>query len=467
MANSHDPIHETWLTSERLVPHRFIRPVIEFTRVEAAGGIVLLVAATIAIIWANSPWSEAYFDLFNAHIGFSFGAIHLDESLKHFINDGLMVVFFFVVGLEIKRELVVGELNSLKKASMPVIAALGGMVVPALIYVAFVAPTGDTEALRGWGIPMATDIAFSVGVVALIGSRVSVSAKLFLLALAIVDDIGAILVIAVFYTEELNFGYLAFAGVLLVGMHFAKKIGISSLLFYVPVAFAIWYGFLESGVHATIAGVILGLMTPVYAKYSDEQFRQKAVRVLERWDINRASPHAVERLDHDAMELAEVAKSSVPPLNRLEHALHPWSSFVIVPLFALANAGVRFVGTEMGLVEQFTSPVALGVAVGLMVGKPLGITAATWIGLKLKLGVLPRRTNMKTILGLGALAGIGFTVSLFVTELAFTHELLADEAKLGIFLGSGVAGVVGYMILKSLKTPEEDFAEATERLADS
>jgi NhaA family Na+:H+ antiporter len=466
MANPHDPIHETWLTSERLVPHRFIRPVIEFTRIEAAGGIVLLIAAAIAIIWANSPWSESYFDLFNAHISVSFGAIHIDESLKHFINDGLMVVFFFVVGLEIKRELVVGELNSVKKATLPVLAALGGMVVPALIFVAFVAPTGDAEALRGWGIPMATDIAFSVGVVALLGSRVSVSAKLFLLALAIVDDIGAILVIAVFYTDELNLGYLAFAGALLVLMHFAKRIGISSMLFYVPMAFAIWYGFLESGVHATIAGVILGLMTPVYAKYSDEQFRQKAVRVLERWDINRASPHAVERLDHDALELAEVAKSSVPPLNRLEHALHPWSSFLIVPLFALANAGVRFIGTESGIGEQVTSPVALGVAVGLMVGKPLGVTAATWLGVRLKLGVLPRRTNMKTIFGLGALAGIGFTVSLFVTELAFTHELLADEAKLGIFLGSGVAGVVGYMILKTVKTPEEDFADATARLTE-
>jgi NhaA family Na+:H+ antiporter len=466
MANPHDPIHETWLTSERLVPHRFIRPVIEFTRIEAAGGIVLLIAAAIAIIWANSPWSESYFDLFNAHISVSFGAIHIDESLKHFINDGLMVVFFFVVGLEIKRELVVGELNSVKKATLPVLAALGGMVVPALIFVAFVAPTGDAEALRGWGIPMATDIAFSVGVVALLGSRVSVSAKLFLLALAIVDDIGAILVIAVFYTDELNLGYLAFAGALLVLMHFAKRIGISSMLFYVPIAFAIWYGFLESGVHATIAGVILGLMTPVYAKYSDEQFRQKAVRVLERWDINRASPHAVERLDHDALELAEVAKSSVPPLNRLEHALHPWSSFLIVPLFALANAGVRFIGTESGIGEQITSPVALGVAVGLMVGKPLGVTAATWLGVRLKLGVLPRRTNMKTIFGLGALAGIGFTVSLFVTELAFTHELLADEAKLGIFLGSGVAGVVGYMILKTVKTPEEDFADATARLTE-
>ena len=467
MANPHDPIHETWLTSERLVPNRFIRPVIEFTRVEAAGGIVLLIAAAIAIIWANSPWSEFYFDLFDTHISMSFGAIHIDESLKHIINDGLMVVFFFVVGLEIKRELVVGELNSVKKATLPALAALGGMVVPALIFVAIVAPTGDPEALRGWGIPMATDIAFSVGVVALLGSRVSVSAKLFLLALAIVDDIGAILVIAVFYTEELNFGYLAFAGALLVLMHFAKKIGISSLLFYVPMAFAIWYGFLESGVHATIAGVILGLMTPVYAKYSDEQFRQKAVRVLERWDINRASPHAVERLDHDALELAEVAKSSVPPLNRLEHALHPWSSFVIVPLFALANAGVRFIGTESGIGEQITSPVALGVTLGLMVGKPIGITAATWIGVKLKLGVLPRRTNMKTIFGLGALAGIGFTVSLFVAELAFTHELLADEAKLGIFIGSGVAGMIGYLILKTLKTPEEDFQDATERIAET
>jgi len=208
-------------------------------------------------------------------------------------------------------------------------------------------------------------------------------------------------------------------------------------------------------------------MTPAYAKYSDEQFRQKAVRVLERWDINRASPHAEERLDHDAMELANVAKSSVPPLNRLEHALHPWTSFLIVPLFALANAGVRFVGSDTSLGEQLTSPVALGVAVGLMVGKPLGVTAATWLGLKFNIGVLPRRTTMKTIFGLGALAGIGFTVSLFITELAFTHEILVDEAKLGIFLGSFVAGVVGYLILRSQKTPEEDFADATERLAGS
>jgi len=463
MASPSDTIHETWLSSDRLLPKRFVRPVIRFTHVESSGGIVLLIAAMIAIAWANSPWSAVYFDLFNTSISFSLGPVHIEETLKDIINDGLMVVFFFVVGLEIKRELVIGELNSVKKASLPVFAAVGGMVVPALIYVAFVIGTGDPDAMRGWGIPMSTDIAFSVGVVALLGSRVSVSAKLFLLALAIVDDIGAILVIAIFYTNELNLGYLAFGGVLLVVMHIAKRVGITSLLFYVPVAFAAWYGFLESGVHATIAGVILGLMTPVYARYSSETFRDKVVRVLERWDINRASPHPEERLDHDALELAVVAKSSVSPLNRLELALHPWSSFLIVPLFALANAGVRFVGAESSFGEQLTSPVALGVAVGLIVGKPLGVAVATWISLKLNIGELPRRTTMKGIVGLGALAGIGFTVSLFVTELAFITTVFVDEAKLGIFVGSFISGIVGFMILRSIKTPEEEISDASER----
>lgn len=466
MAETPEPIHETWLTSARVVPRRFIRPVIEFTHVEASGGIVLLIAAAIAIVWANSQWYEAYFNLFNTQLTLDGAIFHIDETVKDLINDGLMVVFFFVVGLEIKRELVIGELNSVKKASLPAIAALGGMVVPALIYISFVVGTADPEALRGWGIPMATDIAFSVGVVALLGSRVSIGAKLFLLALAIVDDIGAIMVIAVFYTDDLDLVPLLIAIALMVIIYIARRVGVTSLLFYVPVAFLVWYGFLESGVHATIAGVILGLMTPVYAKYSDEQFRQKAVRVLDRWDLNRALPHATERLDHDALELAEVAKASVSPLSRLERALHPWSSFVIVPLFALANAGVRFVGTDSTFAEQLTTPVALGVGVGLIVGKPVGIAAATWIGLKLKIGVLPKRTTMRTIVGIGALAGIGFTVSLFVAELAFSSAVLADEAKLGIFVGSGIAGVVGFLYLRSLGTPEENPAETSEHSAE-
>ena len=467
MAENQDRIHDTWIDSDALVPKRFLRPVLQFTRVEAAGGILLLIAAIVAVAWANSPWYESYFALFNTEFELNFAVLHLNESFKDLINDGLMAIFFFVVGLEIKRELVVGELNSIKKASLPALAALGGMVIPALIYLAFVVPTGDAEAIRGWGIPMATDIAFSVGVVALLGSRVAVGAKLFLLALAIVDDIGAIAVIAVFYTESLNVTFLLMAvgGLALVAI--AKRVGIQSMLFYVPVGVFVWYSLLESGVHATIAGVVLGLMTPVYAKYSDEQFRQKAVTVLERWDVNRASPHAEERLDQDALELASVAKASVSPLNRIEHALHPWSSFVIVPLFALANAGVRFLGAEASFSEQLTSPILLGVAVGLMVGKPLGITLATWLGLKLKVGVLPRRTSMKTIMGLGALAGIGFTVSLFVSELAFRHELFANEAKLGIFIGSGVAGVIGFVILRSMHTPEEDHEDAADRLAAS
>jgi NhaA family Na+:H+ antiporter len=464
MSDYGEPIHETWLNSDGLLPKRFLRPVLEFTRIEAAGGILLLIAAVIAIIWANSPAFESYFTLFNTELDFAFGPIHLTETIKDLINDGLMAIFFFVVGLEIKRELVVGELNSVKKASLPAMAALGGMVIPALIYLAFVVPTGDPEAIRGWGIPMATDIAFSVGVVALLGARVSVGAKLFLLALAIVDDIGAIAVIAVFYTEDLAFGYLAMAIVLLVVGYFGRRAGITSMAFYVPLAIVIWFGFLESGVHATIAGVVLGLLTPVTARYSDEQFRQKAVQVLDRWDQDHASPHAAERLDQDALELADVARGSVSPLDTLEHTLHPWSSFVIVPLFALANAGVRFIGQEESFSEQLTSPILMGVAVGLMVGKPIGITVATWIGLKLKLGVLPPRTSMATIIGLGSLAGIGFTVSLFVSELAFRHELFTNEAKLGIFIGSGVAGVIGALILWIVKTPPDDETDDPEQL---
>ncbi|MCL1594437.1 MAG: Na+/H+ antiporter NhaA [Actinomycetia bacterium] len=464
MAHNDDLIHDTWLASDAVVPKRFLRPVLRFTRVEAAGGIVLLIAALIAIVWANSPFYESYFTFFNTEIELSFAVVHLNETVKDLVNDGLMAIFFFVVGLEIKRELVVGELNSIKKASLPAMAALGGMVIPALIYLAFVVPTGDAEAIRGWGVPMATDIAFSVGVVALLGSRVSVGAKLFLLALAIVDDIGAIAVIAVFYTEELDLLYLALAIGGLVVTYIARKSGIQNLLFYVPVGVFVWYSLLESGVHATIAGVVLGLMTPVYARYTDEQFRQKAVAVLNRWDINRASPHAAERLDQDALELAEVAKASVSPLDRLEHALHPWSSFVIVPLFALANAGVRFIGADASVGEQLTSPILLGVAVGLMVGKPLGIAGATWIGLKLKLGVLPKRTTMTTVLGLGMLAGIGFTVSLFVTELAFRHELFANEAKLGIFIGSGVAGITGFFVLRWLDNHDHSSDDVADKL---
>ena len=455
MANDQNLIHSTWVDSNRMVPSLFVRPVLEFTRIEAAGGFVLLIAAAIAIAWANSPWHAAYFDLINTHITLDAAIFHIDESLKHFVNDGLMAIFFFVVGLEIKRELVVGQLNSVKKASLPALAALGGMIVPAGIFVAIVIAGGAENAVHGWGIPMATDIAFSVGVVALLGTRISVGAKLFLLALAIVDDIGAIAVIAVFYTDELNARSLAVGAAGLAVIYLARRAGVISLIFYVPMALVIWYSFLESGVHATIAGVALALLTPVKAKYTDSQFSDKAFALLAIWKTHQASPETVASHDRDTLELAAVAKASVSPLDRLEHALHPWSSFAIVPLFAFTNAGVRFVGSDSTIAEQVFSPVALAVAVGLIVGKPIGITLFTWVGIKLNLVVLPRGITMKTVFGLGALAGIGFTVSLFVAELAFSDVLLTDEAKLGIFIGSGLAGLIGYFVLRSGRTPQE------------
>ncbi len=453
MERDTEPLHKTWLHSDDLIPRRFIRPALGFTRTEASGAIVLLAATILALIWANSAWGESYFEFWSVHITFDVAGFHFDESLKHFVNDGLMAIFFFVVGLEIKRELVVGELNSVKKASLPVVAAVGGMVVPALIYVAFVASSGPADAIAGWGIPMATDIAFSVGVIALLSTRVPIGAKLFLLALAIVDDIGAILVIAIFYTDDLAFVWLIVAAATLALTSVASRAGIRAGILYLPLAILAWYAFLESGVHATVAGVILGLLVPARAYYSDSDFRRRAGWILDRWDRDAASPQAHARLDQDALELAAIAKESVSPLERWEHALHPWSSFLVIPLFALANAGVRFV--DIDIVEAVTSPVALGVSVGLIVGKPVGIALATWLGLKLRLGQLPRHTTFGHVIGLAFLAGIGFTVSLFISELAFRSSpdahLFSDEAKIGIFIGSITAGVVGYLYLRFYK----------------
>ncbi len=438
-------LHRTWLQSERFIPSRFVRPALRFTRVEAASGIVLLVAAVIAIIWANSSFGDTYDEFWETVFKIEVGSFHLEETMRDLVNDGLMAIFFLVVGLEIKRELVVGELRDPKAAALPAIAALGGMVVPALVFLAFVAGEGG-EATRGWGIPMATDIAFSIGVVALLGSRVPVGAKLFLLALAIVDDIGAIAVIAVFYTEKLSLTWLAAAVVTLLVIWAAQKGGIRASAFYWPMGIMAWFFVLESGVHATLAGVALGLMTPARAMYSDEEYHRKATYVLDTYATEPESPHGHDRIDHEARQLASIANESIAPLNRLEHLLHPWSSFLIVPLFALANAGVQFGGID--LLDALTSPVALGVAVGLLVGKIVGISAFTAVAVRLGLGRLPRHTTWTQIFGLASLAGIGFTVSLFVTGLAFTDPGLTDLAKIGIFAGSGIAGVIGYLILR-------------------
>ncbi|NNF70284.1 MAG: Na+/H+ antiporter NhaA [Acidimicrobiia bacterium] len=458
-------IYQTWVDSDRFVPSRFVRPARRFMSVEAAGGIVLLIAAVLAVVWANMPFGETYERFWSNHFVLEIGDLHvLDESLRELVNDALMTVFFFVVGLEIKRELVVGELRDRKKAALPALAALGGMIVPALVYVALTAGEGG-QAAQGWGIPMATDIAFSIGVISLLGARISPGAKLFLLALAIADDIGAIAVIAIFYTDDLSLMwlFLSLAGLTIV--YAANRAGVRSILFYVVAGTAVWYFVLESGVHATLAGVALGLMTPVVAMYSDDEYHRHSTWLVSKYEMDAASPESRERVDADALQLASIARESVSPLDRLEHALHPWSSFLIVPVFALANAGIRFADIDVG--AAVTSGVALGVAFGLVFGKLFGITVFTWVAVKLGWGKLPRRTGWAHVFGLAALAGIGFTVSLFITDLAFTDALLTDQAKIGIFIGSGVAGITGYLVLRSRPTPQEEFDAAREAEAQA
>ena len=445
MRQRSERLHKTWMHSDRYVPRRFVAPVVSFMRAEAGSGVVMLIAAVIALIWANSALGETYFEILETHLLIEFGSFEFNESVGHLINDGLMAIFFFVVGLEIKRELVLGELRDPKAASIPVIAAVGGMAVPALIYLAFVLPQGG-EAAGGWAIPMATDIAFSVGVLALLGRIVPPSIKLFLLALAIVDDLGGILVIAVFFTEDLSFGYLELALVGLVAVWIAGRIGIRTHIFYLPAAVIIWYFFLESGVHATLAGVALGFITPARPMYSNLELKSRAQTIIDQYPQETDDLHENELADFDSIMLSEIARESVAPLSRAERRLVNWSSFLVVPLFALANAGVRFEGS---IIDAITSPVALGVGVGLLVGKTVGISLFTWIAVKSGMGRLPAGSSWRDIIGVASVAGIGFTVALFITALAFTDPLLADQAKVGIFAGSILAGFVGVVIFRS------------------
>jgi len=451
MQQRSERLHETWMHSDRYIPRRFVAPVVAFMRAEAGSGIIMLIAAVVAVIWANSTLGDTYFEILETHLKIEFGSFHFDESVEHLINDGLMAIFFFVVGLEIKRELVLGELRDPKAASVPVIAALGGMVIPALVYLAFVLPEGG-EAAEGWAIPMATDIAFSVGVLALLGRMVPASIKLFLLALAIVDDLGGILVIAIFFTDDLAFGYLAAAFLGLAVVWLASRAGIRTHIFYLPVALTIWYFFLESGVHATLAGVALAFLTPVRPMYSNLELKARSQTIIDGYPEDTDDLHENELADFDSLMLSEIARESVGPLARAERRLVYWSSFLVVPLFALANAGVRFEGS---IGDALTSPVALGVAMGLVVGKTVGISAFTWIAVRTGLGRLPAGSTWRHIFGVASVAGIGFTVALFITALAFTDQAIADQAKVGIFAGSILAGIIGVIVFRTGKAISE------------
>ena len=444
-----DQRHSTWANSNRFVPRVFVQPFKRFTQIEAASGVVLLVAAAVALVWANSPLADSYFHLFEEWVvELQFGPIQLEESFGHMVNDGLMAIFFFVVGLEIKRELVLGELRDPRVAALPVMAAVGGMVVPALIYVALAGGTPGAES--GWGIPMATDIAFAVGVLSLLGRKVPAAGKLFILALAIADDIGAILVIAFFYTSDLSMAWLAGAIGGLVAVAIAQRVGIRSLAFYWPVALVIWFALLKSGVHATLAGVALGLLTPARPMYSARELDEKARQILDMYPLGDTIEDQ-QHAEHEAMLLTEISRESASPLTRLEHKMLPWSSFFVIPLFALANAGVSFAGTDVA--DLITHPVSLGVGLGLLLGKPIGITLFTWLAVRLRIGKLPTGTNWGHIVGLGMVAGIGFTVALFVTALAFSDPRMGDVAKVGIFAASIIAALAGTAILLSTRAP--------------
>jgi Na+:H+ antiporter, NhaA family len=441
MADNPEPLHRTWINSNRFVPATFVTPVRRFMALESASGLLMLLAAIAAVIWANSGAHESYEGLLHTEFLLEFGPFRLEESLGHLINDGLMALFFFVVGLEIKRALVLGELKNPKDATLPVLAALGGMIAPALIYVAFTA--GDPAALRGWAIPMATDIAFALGVLSLLGKRVPPAAKLFLLALAIVDDLGGILVIALFYTSDLDVTAIGLAVVGLGVVWLLTRVGIRSEVIYIPIGFVVWYLFLVSGVHATLAGVALGFLTPARPMYGIREFDARARKIIDLFPASAETHADREHADHEALLLAQVSRESIAPLNRWEYTLTPWVSFLVVPLFALANAGVRFDGS---ILDHLLSNVALGVGFGLVIGKVVGIASFSWLAVRLGLSRLPADTDWRQMLGVAATAGIGFTVALFITALAFGDPVLTDGAKVGIFAGSLVSGIIGVSV---------------------
>ena len=417
---------------------------------ESTAGIVLLGSAVIAMIWANSAWSDSYHHLWEYKISIQAGEYGISKTLHEWINDGLMALFFFVIGLELKREIMAGELSDMGKAMLPLIAAFGGMVLPALIYFLF-NPVG-TES-NGWGVPMATDIAFALGIMSLLGKRVPLSLKIFLTALAIADDIGAVLVIAFFYTSDISMLSLSIGGVFLIVLLAANYVGIRNTLFYGLIGIAgVWLAFLMSGVHATIAGVLAAFAIPARTKIDEGKF----IRVLEDQlrEFHAIPPNDVTLLEPAQYKVIEkinrLTKAAGTPLQKLEYKLHSWVSYLVMPLFAFSNSGITL---HAGFLNNIlSSSVTLGVLLGLVVGKFIGVLIFCWVAVKMKIAALPHGVSWKQIIGVALLAGIGFTMSLFITTLAFEDAELITAAKLGIFTASIISGVVGYFVLKKAST---------------
>ncbi len=432
-------VRQPWSRSERRLPRVVLQPLQSFLHTEAAGGVLLLAATAVALVWANSPWEGSYDRLWETELTIGLGRWHLTHDLAHWVSDGLMTLFFLVVGLEIKREVVTGELRDPRAAAVPVLAALGGMVVPALLFLAVAA---GSEGGDGWGIPMATDIAFALGILTLVARSAPASLKPFLLTLAIVDDIGAILVIAIFYSGGVSAEPLLIALGTCAAIVLLQRIHIRAAAIYVVLGVILWVATSESGVHPTIAGVVLGLLTPSVPFQRPKTVSEEAHRVADE-TVDDPNPPDVDAAYW--LYLAGLSREAVSPLARVESILHPWVSFVIVPLFALANAGVDL--SVGALSDAATSSVALGIVLGLVVGKPLGIALATALAVRSRLGPLPAGARWRDVVGVGAVAGIGFTISLLITDLAFEGSPILEPAKAGILAASVLAGVVGATIL--------------------
>jgi NhaA family Na+:H+ antiporter len=425
---------------------RVLRPFQQFMHAESSSGILLLVCAAIALFWANSVWADTYFHLWEQKLSVGGPGFGLSMSLHHWINDGLMVVFFTFVGLEIKREFLVGELSTAKKAALPIAGALGGVLLPAGIYTAL---NLGGPGQHGWGVPMATDIAFALGILALVGDRVPTGLKIFLSALAIVDDLAAVLVIALFYTADVNLGSLGLGAVVLALLVGANAMGVRHPAVYTLLGIVLWLTFLASGVHATVAGVLLAMTIPARTRVDAEEFADQVDETIQEFRraglgptdtvlTNQVHQEAIHRIEN----LCEEAQA---PLLKIEDKLHLVVAFVIMPLFALANAGVAL-PADLG--DALLSPVTLGVILGLVLGKPLGITLIAWLAVRFGLAERPVGVTWGALHGVAWLGGVGFTMSLFIGALAFSEPDLLAGAKIGVLTASAIAGTIGWIMLR-------------------